>query len=128
MKNLIKKNMGYHRLLLCICVLLLFIIYPTDETTAAIRSWKEGSYTFWFFPISIFLVLVWVVLSDLVANLWRLAEFMIKKNGLWHFGPLTVDLVLVLLLWLFYHFHLVPKVEEPQTTESMMLILRHLLA
>ena len=123
LQNMIRKNLGYHRVLLLVCAVLLYFIYPSEETVEAIRGWKEGKFLFWFYPIVVYLILLWVVLSDLLANVWRFLEFLIKKNTLWHYAPVTLDIVLVIIMWFCYRHNINPPPPEPEEAEAFLRLL-----
>lgn len=106
-----------------VCAILLYFIYPSEETQAAVREWKEGKYLFWFYPFAAYLVFVWVALSDLLANLWRFVEFLVKKETLWHYAPIAADLIVVILLWLCYTHNINPPPPEPEEEEALLRLL-----
>ncbi len=124
MGNPIRQHLGYHRCLLLLFCLFFIFIYP-EEVLETLPEKASLTELFWHFlrPTYFFIFLCWVTISDLVANLWRLAEYVFKKASSWNIWPLILDFAIMLVLWWCYRKHVSPLPVEPEEAKEALLFL-----
>jgi hypothetical protein len=118
----IQENVGYHRVLLIACALFLYFFYPTEEVPSISDAGVKEMFNAIIFilpPKFYFLVLTWIGLSDLLANLWRLVDFLRQKSTFWNYYPAMMDAFLLIILWLIYRKYVNPLPEEPEAEEEV---------
>ena len=117
MGDLVKRNIGYHRAALILCTVLVFMLYPSEipKFEKDDLSWVHLKV----FAPYLYLFLWWITLSDTLANIWRLADFIRKKTKSLNWINLICDLFLIALLALCYHFRVAPQEEGSEQLQSM---------
>ena len=128
MADKVHEHIGYHRLLLVLGALFLYFFYPTEEVPSIADAGVSELFeaiAFLIPPKFTFYFLLWLALSDTLANLWRLVDFLRQKTPFWNYYPIIADTMLLLLLWIIYRKYVNPLPETPEeTTETANLLKR----
>ena len=117
MSDPIRDNVGYHRVLILFCSVCLWVMYPEE---GSYESWPEILHDVLRYEkmyLATFYLLTWVVLSDALANIWRLGDFLRQKATSWNYWKFGLDLVVIVVLWFVYRGYINPAPEPPEEEE-----------